>query len=207
MWELRHLTTLWASTASYRDSFTFLLFYRVYLVVLMEHTSDDVILLRSCIQNAEECMSALMLNIQRTDNTEDPTYYRTCRFRGSLSGWDVTPSHSLKVNRCLWGTSRSLLATCFVLVYCLTCSSLKMEAIYYSETSDHFHQTTRRYIPAVWHLNRCWRLQLACYIWYWLHTNSVIMCQVSPLSLSPSRVIIIVRRTQLSYYMIRYNLF
>jgi hypothetical protein len=40
------------------------------------------------------------------------------------------------------------LAVCFMLVSCLTYSStLEMEAIFYSETSAGFHETTLRYIP------------------------------------------------------------
>jgi hypothetical protein len=35
MWEPQHLTTLWASTACYRDTFTFLLFTFTYLNALL----------------------------------------------------------------------------------------------------------------------------------------------------------------------------
>jgi hypothetical protein len=46
------------------------------------------------------------------------------------------------------GSKIAVLAACFMLVSCSTYSStLKMEEIYWSETSVDFHQTTRRYIP------------------------------------------------------------
>jgi hypothetical protein len=55
-----------------------------------------------------------------------------------------------------------LLATYFVLVYCLTYSlTLKMEATYSSETSTNFQRTTRRYIPEDKNLlyHRCEKLK------------------------------------------------
>jgi hypothetical protein len=76
--------------------------------------------------------------------------------------WDITPCSPLKVNRRFGRTCRChlqvgrmiqgrnkseagrLLAACFMLVSCLDYSStLKIEAIYFSEMSDEFHRTTR----------------------------------------------------------------
>jgi hypothetical protein len=42
----------------------------------------------------------------------------------------------------------AIMAVCFLLVSCLNYSwTLEMEATFYSETSDNFHRTTRRFIP------------------------------------------------------------
>jgi hypothetical protein len=74
--------------------------------------------------------------------------------------WDITPCIPLKVNPRFGGTSPSSSGSknkprkkpelCFhagfLLAYSLT---LKMEAIYSSETSVDFQRTTRRYIPEV----------------------------------------------------------
>jgi hypothetical protein len=45
MWQLRRLTTLWASTACYRDRFTFLLLYVLYIIAVPIHLED---ILRRC---------------------------------------------------------------------------------------------------------------------------------------------------------------
>jgi hypothetical protein len=65
--------------------------------------------------------------------------------------WDITPCSRLKVNRRFGGACRlhlqSLLAACFILVYCLAYSpALTMEAIYFSETSVYSQWTTGRSI-------------------------------------------------------------
>jgi hypothetical protein len=39
-----------------------------------------------------------------------------------------------------------VLATCFMLVSCVASSTLKMEAVYFPETSADFERATRRYI-------------------------------------------------------------
>jgi hypothetical protein len=60
---------------------------------------------------------------------------------------------------------KALLATCFMLIFCLNYSStLKMEATCSSEASD-FQLTTRRYIPEdrIIHNHRCENLK--SYIW------------------------------------------
>jgi hypothetical protein len=66
--------------------------------------------------------------------------------------WDITPCSPLKFNRRFGGTYRlhlqGLLATCFHAGFLLAYfSTLKMEAICSSETTFHFQQTTRAYIP------------------------------------------------------------
>jgi hypothetical protein len=80
--------------------------------------------------------------------------------------WDIMARSPSKVNRCFWGIYRlhlqgqrisraryqressSGLPPAFTLVSCSAYSStLKMEAIYFSETSVDFQRTTRRYIP------------------------------------------------------------
>jgi hypothetical protein len=43
MWELQHLTTLWASTACYRDSFAF------YLIYVKKLYSNEVHIFYTCI--------------------------------------------------------------------------------------------------------------------------------------------------------------
>jgi hypothetical protein len=74
--------------------------------------------------------------------------------------WDISSCSLLKVNRRFGGTcrlhlqgrriSQALLATCFILVYCLDYSStLKMEAKCSSETSFDIQRTTRRYVPVL----------------------------------------------------------
>jgi hypothetical protein len=60
---------------------------------------------------------------------------------------NITPYSWLKAKRRL-SKSQALLATFFTLISCLACSStLKVEAIYFSETSLDFRRITRRYIP------------------------------------------------------------
>jgi hypothetical protein len=59
--------------------------------------------------------------------------------------WDITPCSPLIVNRRFGGTHRLLLARSFLAE--LTSSTLKMDAISSSETSDDTQRTTRRYIP------------------------------------------------------------
>jgi hypothetical protein len=54
-----------------------------------------------------------------------------------------------------------LLAACFMLVSWLAYySTLKMEAIYSSETSAHFYQTTQHYIPEERTLQQLWEPQI-----------------------------------------------
>jgi hypothetical protein len=64
--------------------------------------------------------------------------------------WDITPCSPLKVNRRFGGTSRSS-----------SDSTLKMEAICFSEMLVDFQQTTRRYIPedSIHHNHRCENLK------------------------------------------------
>jgi hypothetical protein len=68
--------------------------------------------------------------------------------------WDVTPCSPLKINRSL-GVDKP---PDFTLVSCSAYfSTLKMEAIFYSETSVDTQLTTRRYIPedSTLHNHRC----------------------------------------------------
>jgi hypothetical protein len=43
MWEPQHLTTLWASTACYKDSFTFLILVVVVVVVVVAAAVVEVV--------------------------------------------------------------------------------------------------------------------------------------------------------------------
>jgi hypothetical protein len=62
--------------------------------------------------------------------------------------WDITLCRQLKVNR-RFGRKFRLLATDFMLISCLACSSrLKMEMVCPSETLVDFQRTTERYTPA-----------------------------------------------------------
>jgi hypothetical protein len=82
--------------------------------------------------------------------------------------WDITPCSPLNVNRRFGETyhlhlqGRRLLDTCFYAGSCLVYSStLKMEALFSSETSIDIERTTRRYIPedSTLHNHRCENLK------------------------------------------------
>jgi hypothetical protein len=62
----------------------------------------------------------------------------------SVSFWDITPCSPLSVNRRFGGTYHLL--ACWFLAELIP-STLKMKAIFSSETSVYTQHTTRRYIP------------------------------------------------------------
>jgi hypothetical protein len=79
--------------------------------------------------------------------------------------WDISPCRPLKINRSFGGTfrlhlqcrriSQAKLATCLMLVCCLSYPSIqKMEAACSFETSLDIQRTTRHYIPEVRNLQR-----------------------------------------------------
>jgi hypothetical protein len=97
----------------------------------------------------------------------------------------VTLCNPLKVNR----RSRALLATCFMLVSCLSYSStLKMEATCSSETSVEFKLTTRRYIPEARTLQtiRCPSAELRITPWQHMGIGDMVSCIASLGSHAPS---------------------
>jgi hypothetical protein len=84
--------------------------------------------------------------------------------RKSTIFWDITACNPLSGNRRFGGTCRFhlCLPSAFTLVSCSAYSStLKMEAIWSSETSVDFQRTTQRYIPehSTLHNRRCENLK------------------------------------------------
>jgi hypothetical protein len=80
-------------------------------------------------------------------NVQCETWKRRCSdFTNYLIFWSITLCSLLKVSRGFGGIC--LLATCFMLDSCLPHpSKLKMQAIFFSETSVRFQRTTWRYVP------------------------------------------------------------